>query len=431
MSNLTRRGFMKLTAGATAVSAFGFPFIARGAAKKVVVIGGGAGGATAAKYLKMADHSIEVTLVEQSPHHYTCFMSNEVLAGDRTLDSLKFGYDALAKRGIKMIHKAATGIDPVAHKVTLDGGTVLEYDRLIVSPGIDFKYDTIAGYSEAVAEKLPHAWKAGPQTEILRKQLEAMKDGGTVIIAAPADPYRCPPGPYERASQIAHYLKHHKPKSKVIILDAKEKFSKQALFQEGWTALYGFGTPDSLIDWHPASSEGKVTKVDPDTMTVYSGELDTATKGDVINVIPPQMAGKIAQVSGLTDEKGWCPVDKATFESTKAKGIYIIGDACIAADMPKSAYAANSQAKVAAAAVVAALNGSEMPTPTYVNTCYSLVGPEWGISIAAVYRLEGTTIKSVEGSGGISPAKASAIQRKREVFYAYSWFKNIVHDIYG
>ncbi|CAK0774288.1 Sulfide dehydrogenase (flavocytochrome c) flavoprotein chain [Gammaproteobacteria bacterium] len=431
MSDLTRRGFMKLTAGATAVGTFGFPFIARGAGKKVVVIGGGAGGSVAAKYIKRADPSIEVTLVEQNTHYYSCFLSNEVLAGDRTLDSLKFGYDNFAKHGIQVVHKAATAIDPVAKKVTLDGGTVLEYDRLVLSPGVDFKYDAIPGYTEAVAQKLPHAWKAGPQTEQLRKQLEAMKDGGVVVIGAPADPSRCPPGPYERACQIAHYFKQHKPKSKIIILDAKEKFSKQGLFTEGWTALYGYGTPNSMIEWRPPSAEGKITRVDADAMTVYSGELDDATKADVIAIIPPQMAGKIAQVSGLTNESGWCPVDKATFESTKAKGIHIIGDAAVAAEMPKSAYAANSQAKLAAVAVVASLNGTTMPTPSYVNTCYSLISPDWGISVAGVYRLEGGIIKSVEGSGGVSPAKATPAQRKREVYYAHSWFKNIAHDMFG
>lgn len=431
MSHLTRRDFIKLAAATTAAGTVGFPFIAQGAAKRVVVIGGGAAGSIAAKSVKRVDPAIEVTLVEQNPHYYTCFLSNEVLAGDRSLDSLKFGYEGLARQGVKVITKAATAIDPVTHKVTLDGGMVLEYDRLIVSPGVDFKYDAIAGYSEAVANQLPHAWKAGPQTALLRQQLEAMKNGGTVIIAAPADPYRCPPGPYERASQIAHYLKQHKPKSRVLILDAKEKFSKQGLFTEGWTALYGFGTANSLIEWRPVSAEGKVTKVDPGTMTVYSGELDTVTRGDVINIIPPQMAGKIAQISGLTDEKGWCPVNKATFESTKAKDVHVIGDACIAADMPKSAYAANSQAKLAAAVVVTALKGGAMPTPTYLNTCYSLISPDWGISVAGVYRLEGTTIKAVEGSGGVSPAKASAAQRKREVDYAYSWYKNITHDMFG
>ncbi|CAK0773259.1 Sulfide dehydrogenase (flavocytochrome c) flavoprotein chain [Gammaproteobacteria bacterium] len=431
MSNLTRRNFIKLAVTTTAASTFGFPFITRGAAKRVVVIGGGAGGTIAAKYIKMADPAIEVTLVEQNPNYYTCFLSNEVISGERTLDSLKFSYSGLIKHGVKIVAKMATAIDAVAHKVTVEGGAALEYDRLVVSPGIDLKYDAIDGYSEAITQKLPHAWKAGPQTELLRKQLVAMKNGGTVIISAPADPYRCPPGPYERASQIAHYLKQHKPKSKVIILDAKEKFSKQALFVEGWTALYGFGTPDSMISWLPASAEGKVTRVDPNTMTVYSGELDTVTHGDIINIIPPQMAGKIAQTSGLTDEKGWCPVNKATFESTKAKDVHVIGDACIAADMPKSAYSANSQAKLAAAVVVAALNGGEMPTPTYLNTCYSLLNPDWGISVAGVYRLEGATIKSVEGSGGVSPAKASAAQRKREVAYAYSWYKNITQDMFG
>ncbi len=432
MSNITRRDFVKLTAGATAVGMVGFPFIARGAGKKVVVIGGGAGGTIAAKYIRLADPSVEVTLVEQNPDYYTCFLSNEVLTGERTLDSLKFGYKNLASNhGIKVVPKEAIGIDPGAKKVSLAGGEKLSYDKLIVSPGVELKFDAIAGYSDKVIDKIPHAWKAGPQTTLLRKQLESVKDGGVIVISAPADPYRCPPGPYERASLMAHYLKtHNKSKCKIIIMDAKEKFSKQGLFQEGWTAMYGFGTPNSMIEWRPASAEGKVTKVDAATMTVTAGELDSVTKADLINIIPPQMAGKIAQVSGLTDDKGWCPVNKATFESTKAKDVYVIGDACSAAEMPKSAYAANSQAKVCAAAVVASLKGEEPPVPTYVNTCYSILGEDWGISVAGVYRLEGDIIKSVPNSGGISPAKAPAAMRKREVAYAHSWFKNIVHDMF-
>jgi sulfide dehydrogenase [flavocytochrome c] flavoprotein subunit len=423
---ITRRDFIKLGAGASAVGLAGVPMIGRAAAKRVVVVGGGVGGATAAKYLRIFDPSIEVTLIEPNPNYYTCFMSNEVLSGERTLDSLKFGYGGLTKRGVKLVPKAATAIDAAAKKVTVDGGQVFEFDRCIVSPGIELQYEGIKGYSEAAAEKMPHAWKAGPQTTLLRKQLEAMKDGGTVIIAAPADPFRCPPGPYERASLIAHYLKQKKPKSKVLILDAKDKFAKQGLFEAAWKKLYG-----NMVEHVPFSKEGKVTKVDANSMTVFAGELEQAQKGAVINVIPPQAAGKIAKVSGLTDDKGWCPVDHATFESTLQKGIHVIGDACIAAPMPKSGYSANSQAKVCAAAVVAALAGGKASVPAYTNTCYSIVGTDYGISVAGVYKLEAGKLVQVKDSGGLTPANASPEMLKREVLYAHSWFTNITADIFG
>jgi len=425
---MNRRDFIKLGALAPAAAGLaGFPMIGRAAAKRVVVVGGGVGGATAARYLRIFDPSIEVTLIEPNANYFTCFMSNEVLSGDRTLDSLKFGYQGLVKRGVKVVQKSATAIDAAAKKVTVDGGQTFEFDRCIVSPGIELKYDGIKGYSEALAnDKIPAAWKAGPQTTLLRKQLESMKDGGKVIIAAPADPFRCPPGPYERASLIAQYLKVKKPKSKILILDAKDKFAKQDLFMAAWKELYG-----DMIEWVPFSKEGKVAKVDAGSMTVFAGELESAHKGDVINLIPPQSAGKIAQMAGLTDEKGWCPVDLATFESSKQKGIHVVGDACIAAPMPKSGYSANSQAKVCAAAVVAALSGGKAAVPAFTNTCYSIVGPNWAISVAGIYKLEGGKLEAVKGSGGLSPANASPEMRKREVMYAHSWFNNITQDIFG
>jgi sulfide dehydrogenase [flavocytochrome c] flavoprotein subunit len=420
-----------MAGGTAAAGLIGFPFIAYGASKQVVVVGGGAGGATVAKYIRMADPTIEVTLIEEKDHYHTCFMSNEVLSGERSIESIKFSYDGLKKHGINVIKSRARAIDPAAKTVTVQDGKTIAYDRLIVSPGIDFKWDAIPGYDESVIEQIPHAWQAGPQTVTLRQQLAAMKDGGIVIIAPPANPFRCPPGPYERASQIAHYLKQHKPKSKILILDAKEKFSKQGLFTQGWQDLYGLGTENSLIEWRPPSQQGNVVRVDAKNMAVYAGEFEDEHKGDVINIIPPQTAGKIALESGLADESGWCPVDKKTFESTLHKEIHVIGDACVATKMPKSGYSANSQAKVCAVAVVAALQGKEMETPSYVNTCYSIVGKDYGISVAAVYRLEGDTIAPVEGAGGLTPTDASAEHRKREVLYAHSWFKNITADLFS
>ncbi len=410
----------------------GFPLLSFGANKQVVVIGGGAGGATAAKYLRMLDASIDVTLIEQNEFYYTCFMSNEVVGGERTLDSIKFNYKGLEKRGIKVVKAKVTGIDADKKVVTVDGGQTFGYDRLIVSPGVEMKWGAIAGYDEAASEIMPHAWKAGPQTTLLRKQLEAMKDGGTVIVTAPAEPFRCPPGPYERASLIASYLKEHKPKSKVIILDAKDKFSKQDLFMQAWKQLYGYGTDKSLIEWRSVADQGKVVRVDAKAMAVYSGDMEDEHKADVINVIPPQTAGKIAIDAGLANEAGWCPVDRKTFESKQRKEIHVIGDASDASKMPKSAYSANTQAKVCAAAVVAALQGKDMIEPAYSNTCYSIVGKDYGISVAAVYRLGADgVINSVEGSGGVSPKDATAEHRKREVAYAHSWFNNITDDMFN
>jgi len=427
---LNRRDFVKATGAIAAVGVLGVPAIALGEGKKVVVVGGGTGGATAAKYIKMADESIDVTIIEPNKDYYTCYLSNEVLSGERTLDQIKQGYDGLKARGIKVVHEAATGIDADKKVVKTTGGEY-PYDRCVVSPGISLLYDKIEGYSEEVAQKLPHAWKAGEQTKLLRGQLEAMDDGGVVIITTPPNPFRCPPGPYERASQIAMYLKEHKPKSKVLILDTNQTFSKQGLFTHGWERLYGFGTDNALIEWQPGP-DAAVVSVNPADMLVETGFGDEV-KGAVINVIPPQAAGKIALDAGLADDSGWCPVDKKTFESTKVPGVHVIGDAAIATAMPKSAYSANSQAKVAAAAIIALLNGEEPGVPSYVNTCYSIIGKDYGISVAAVYKLseDGSEIAGVEGAGGLTPTDAPDFALAREVQYAHSWYNNIVHDIFG
>jgi sulfide dehydrogenase [flavocytochrome c] flavoprotein subunit len=424
MTHITRRSFLKVAGGTAAVGAIGVPHIALGASKKVVVVGGGVGGATVAKYLRRADASIEVTLIEPNKHYYTCFMSNEVLGGERTMDSIKFDYSGLAKHGVKVVHDTVTGIDAAARKVTTAGGQSFAYDRCVVSPGIDFKWEAIAGYDEKVAETIPHAWKAGPQTVTLHKQLLDMKDGGTVIIAPPVGPFRCPPGPYERASQIANYLKKNKPKSKVLILDSSDKFSKQGLFMAGWKKHYG-----DMIEWVSAANGGKIESVDAASRTVQ-GTIDKFT-GDVVNIIPPQKAGKIAHSAGLVNDKGWCPINQGTFESTIHANIHVIGDASVAGAMPKSGYSANSQAKVCAAAVAALLNGMEAPVPSYVNTCYSLITPEHGISVAAVYQLVDGAIAGVKGAGGLTPADATDEMLKREVAYAHSWFKNITADTFG
>jgi sulfide dehydrogenase [flavocytochrome c] flavoprotein subunit len=423
MSKINRRNFIKIAGSAAAVSAVGFPAIAAGK-KQVVIVGGGVGGATAAKYIRRADASVEVTLIEPNKNYYCCFMSNEVLSGDRKLDSLKFGYDGLAKHGVTVVHDTVTAIDAKGQKVTTQGGKSFKYDRCIVSPGISFK-DNIKGYDAAAAEKFPHAWKAGPQTALLRKQLEAMADGGTVLIAPPPNPFRCPPGPYERACQIAHYLKSHKPKSKVLILDSKDSFSKQGLFTQAWDRHY-----KGMIEWVKAvDTGGGVKSVDAKTGTV-STEFDEY-KPAVANIIPAQVAGTIAKVAGLTDDSGWCPIEGKTFESTLHKGIHVIGDAAHQSPLPKSGYAANSEAKVVAAAVVDLVNDREPGTPSWVNTCYSIVAPQDGISVAMVYNLVDGKVAKVEGSGGLTPMDSSPEDRAREVQYAYSWFNNITNDIFG
>jgi len=428
MKNLTRRNFIKMVGGtAAAVGTLGFPAIAAAAGKKqVVIVGGGVGGATAARYIRRADPSVEVTLIEPNQHYYTCFMSNEVLGGERSIDSLKFGYDGLLRHGVKVVHDTVTAIDAAGRKVTTRGGQSFGYDRAIVAPGISFRWDTIEGYDETVAtQSMPHAWKAGAQTTLLRKQLEGMADGGTVLIAPPPNPFRCPPGPYERACQIAHYLQQHKPKSRILILDAKDAFSKQGLFTQAWDRYY-----KGMITWvKAADTGGGVVRVDAKAGTV-STDFETY-KPAVANIIPAQKAGEIAHTAGLTDDSGWCPIEGRTFESTLQKGIHVIGDAAIQAPLPKSGYAANSEAKVVAAAVVDLVNDREPGAPSWVNTCYSIVAPDDGISVAMVYNLVDGKVAKVEGAGGLTPMDSSAADRSREVAYAHSWFNNITNDIFG
>lgn len=428
-TTMNRRDFIKLAASGTAatgaVAALGFPYIAFGASQKVVVVGGGAGGAIAAKYIKMMNKKIDVTLVEANETYYTCFMSNEVIGGERDVETLAFKYDGLRARGIKVIHEMAEMVDNNKKTVTLANGDELIYDRLVLSPGIDFKWGEIEGYTEEAADIMPHAYKAGEQTTLLTNQLMAMKDGGTVVVAPPANPFRCPPGPYERVCQIAHYLKHNKPKSKIIVVDAKDQFSKQGLFTQGWKELY-----QDIIEWIPSKETGGgVVAVNPSKM-IAATEFDDF-KADVINIIPPQKAGHIAHASGCTDESGWCPVDLGTFESKQQKGIYVVGDASIATGLPKSGYAANSEAKICAAAVVASLEDTEMSVPSYVNTCYSIIAPNYGISVAAVYKLADDRSSIEKISGGLTPTDATDYARQREAQYAYSWFANVTHDMFG
>lgn len=424
MAKLTRRQTLH---GLAAVAAGGLaaPMVARAAGPRVAVIGGGFGGATTAKYLRKLDPQIEVDLIEPAEVFYTCPFSNKVLGGLRTMDQIGHRYDNLAvNHGVNVVRAAAEAVDADAKRVRLADGAALAYDRLVVSPGIDLQYDAMEGWGRAVEERIPHSWKAGPQTRLLRAQLEAMPDGGTVLICPPANPFRCPPGPYERASLIAYYLQQNKPRSKVVILDRKENFSKQALFMQGWQQVYG-----NMIEWRAKSAGGNVLRVDADAMGV---ETDFGLeRGDVINFIPQQTAGRIALETGLADDDGWCPIDQATFESTKIPGIHVIGDAAKAGAMPKSGFSANSQGKVLAAALIALFREETPVAPSFANTCYSLIASDYGISVAAVYRLEDGGIKGVEGAGGVSPMDADAEFRAREAVYADGWYASAVMDTWG
>jgi NADPH-dependent 2,4-dienoyl-CoA reductase/sulfur reductase-like enzyme len=417
----SRREFLKAAAAGAAM--LPLPAIAQGGSARVVVIGGGFGGATCARFIKRIDPRITVTLVEANTTFTACPFSNTVIAGLRDLKAQEFGYDKLRADQIALAFSPANAIDPQARTVTLGNGTRLDYDRLVLSPGIDIRWDALPGYTEAAAERMPHAWKAGEQTLLLRRQLEAMEDGGTVVISAPANPFRCPPGPYERASLIAYYLKTKKPKSKLIILDAKDAFSKQRLFQAAWKALY----PN--LEWISLSNGGKVTSVDVGAMTLVT---DFARhKADVANVIPPQKAARIAETAGVADRTGWCPIDPATFESKLQPNIHVVGDASIAGGMPKSAFSANAQAKVCAAAVAKLVRGEKPEEPRLINTCYSLVAPDYGISIAGVYRPADGQIKEIEGSGGVSPLDAPSSTRALEATFANAWFKTITTEVFG
>jgi NADPH-dependent 2,4-dienoyl-CoA reductase/sulfur reductase-like enzyme len=420
---MNRREFLaSATAAATASTLLPAPALAQGA-PRVVVVGGGFAGATAARTLKRADPRIAVTLVEASRTFTACPFSNLVIGGLRDLAAQQFGYDRIAADGIQVAFATATGVNVQARTVALSTGSSLAYDRLVLAPGIDIRWDGLPGYTEAAAERMPHAWKAGEQTLLLRRQLDAMADGGTVVITAPANPFRCPPGPYERASLIAYYLKTKKPKSKLIILDAKDAFSKQRLFQNAWKALY----PN--LEWVSLSAGGKVTSVDVGAMTLVTDF--GRHKADVANVIPPQKAARIAEIAGVADRTGWCPIDPATFESKLQPNVHVIGDAAIAGAMPKSAFAANAQAKVCAAAVAKLVAGGKPDEPKLANTCYSLVAPDYGISIAGVYRPADGQIKEVEGSGGVSPLDAPSSTRALEATFANGWFKTITGEVFG
>ncbi len=421
--DLNRRTFLSAATiglGATALPPSAFSQ----SQARIVIIGGGFGGASASRTLKTLLPNASITLVEASSKYTACPFSNLVIGAGRNLDQQEFGYDALMASGITFVRDRALDVDPIAKSVTLASDTVLSYDKLILSPGVDLRWGAIEGYMQAAAEVLPHAWKAGVQTTLLRQQLEALEDGENVIMTVPPAPYRCPPGPYERASMIAHYLKAQKPRSKLIVLDAKDQFSKMALFQEAWAEHY----PDHL-EWRGALDDGRVSRVDPATRSV-STDFDEIS-GGVINVIPPQKAGMIADRAGVADATGWCPIDPLSFESRLQSDIHVIGDATIAAPMPKSAFSANLQAKVCAFAIARMLSDLS-PEPTVLaNTCYSYTTPDEAISIAGVYTNADGQLQSISGAGGVSPLAADKSTRAAEAAQAAHWFDTITAEAFG
>ena len=420
----SRRDVLKGAAATAAGATLPTPALAQASGGRVIVVGGGFAGASCARALRRLDPGTAVTLVETSQTFTACPFSNEVIAGLRSIEAQQFGYERIATDGLTVIAQAATKIDPQARTVGLADGTSLAYDRLVLAPGIDMNFEALPGYDETTSAKMPHAWKAGEQTMLLRRQLEAMEDGGVVAMAVPAAPYRCPPAPYERASLIAHYLKQNKPRSKVLILDAKDAFSQQRLFENAWKELY-----PGMIERISLSQGGRVVSVEPATNTLVTdfGNYDA----QVANVIPPQRAGRIASLAGAADHTGWCPIDPVTFASRLVSNIHVIGDACIGGGIPKSASAANAEAKACAGAIASLIAGKPPAVPRLDGTCYNTVTPGYAFSLSGIYQPRDDIFAEAEGSGFTSPVDASREVRQREADQAQSWFKAITVETFG
>jgi sulfide dehydrogenase [flavocytochrome c] flavoprotein subunit len=427
---IDRRHFMRLAAAspvfsmAACASRVGIkPHLAH-----VVVIGGGFAGATAAKTLRLLAPELKVTLVEQNPVYMSCPTSNWALTGLKSIRKLQFNYLTLAKKyQIDVVIDKVVDINSDHNRVLLQQNGRLQYDRLIMAPGIDFIWDDIAGYDASKTDLIPHAWKAGKQTAILHQQLMAMPDNGTVVIVAPKNPYRCPPGPYERASLMAYYCQRYKPKAKILILDHKRGFSKQALFMQNWLRLYGFNSENSIIEWLSVADNPVVSVTDKRQLETDFGDRFNA---DVLNIIPRQKAGKLAYLTGLTDSSGWCPVNPVNSESRLVADIHVIGDAAIYPGIPKSAFAANSEAKACAFAIATMLGGRKHNDPIWMNTCYSLLSPDQAISVSMVYKLNAEKqIIKVKSAGGVS-TKTDSVALKQEAFYARQWYQSITRDTF-
>ena len=398
---------------------------AQGASARVVVVGGGFGGATVARYLRRWAPQVQVTLVEPATRFVTCPFSNHYLAGLRSWDSISHGWDGLRAAGVQLVAARADDVNTQQHTLRLETGDILRWDRLVLSPGVDMRWGALEGYDEAAAELAPHAWKAGAQTQLLRRQLEAMPDGGVFVMVIPDNPFRCPPGPYERASLVAHYLQTHKPRSKVLLLDAKNNFSKKELFLQGWKDLYG-----SRVEWVSLAQDGQVVRVDARALEVETA-FGAVHKADVLNVIPPQKAGLIAERAGVTNASGWAPMRGDDFAALQVQDIHVLGDAALAGPMPKSGFAANNQGKVVAAALAAHFSGNNAPTAWFANTCYSLMAPGYGISVAGVYRAENGRIVDLPHSVGVSRLDAPPAYRAAEAHAGADWYAAISADIWG
>ena len=429
MTDLTRRRFSGL-AGSSLLSLAATPLFAPavlGQAKpKLVVIGGGPGGGTVARYVnKDSAGAIEVTLIEPQKRFTTCFFSNLYVGGYRNFASITHGYDKVQKEGVKMVHQMAASIDRDKKQVVLTDGRRIPYDQLVVSPGIDLKFDSVPGYSEAAAQIMPHAWKPGAQTQLLVKKLNALKDGDLIVMIAPPNPYRCPPGPYERVSMFAHVLKKkgHK-KSKIVVLDPKANFSKQGVFVDGWERHY-----PGMIEWQDPKMHGGIKGVDPKTNTVKTDLSDY--KAQLVNVIPAQMAGKIARDAALTNQAGWCDIDPASMKSKVDANIYVVGDACVSGDMPKSAFSANSQAKVAAMMIRGDLTKARTFPARYYNTCWSLIETDDDIKVGGNFEPAADKIASVASSAFVSQKGEAANIRKNNYQESLDWYNGIVSDIFG
>jgi sulfide dehydrogenase [flavocytochrome c] flavoprotein chain len=390
---------------------------------RVVIIGGGPGGATVANQLKQSDANLDVTLLEPQKIYTTCFFSNLYLGGFRSYDSLRHNYDGLTRLGVKVVHERARSVDTVAKVVKTQDGGSYPYDRLVMAPGIDMKYDQIQGYSRDVAQEMPHAYLPGAQTQLLKRQLDAMSNGGTVVMAMPNNPYRCPPGPYERACMIAHFIKTKKPKSKLVILDPKKAFSKQEVFTEAFKKYY-----DGIIELNLTNEidDYALASVDVRKMTLTTKGGKTV-KADVANIIPGQKAGDIAAKAGLT-EGDWCPVNPENFSAKTVKDVYVLGDSAIAAEMPKSAFSANSQAKVVAQDILAVLAKKEKFNPNFRNTCWSMVAVDDSVKIGAGYVPKAGKLDPV--GAFISKAGEDAATRKATYEENLAWYPAIIEDIF-
>jgi sulfide dehydrogenase [flavocytochrome c] flavoprotein subunit len=417
----TRRDVARGITAVAAAAALPRPALAQSAAR-IAVIGGGFGGASCTRALRRLDPKLQVTLIEPNRMFTACPFSNEVIGGLRELSQQQFTYDKIAAEGVTVVAQAATAVDPQARTIRLSEGGTISYDRLVLAPGIEMRFDALPGYDEAASEKMPHAWKAGDQTALLRKRLEAMEDGGLIVLAVPAAPLRCPPAPYERACLIAHYLKTTKPRSKILILDAKDAFSQQRLFEKAWKELY-----PGMIERIGLSQGGRVTSVDPATNTIVT-DFGNYT-AHVANVIPPHKAGRIAEIAGAADKTGWCPIDPVTFASTLVPDIHVIGDACIAGGIPKSASAANAQAKACAAAIMNMISGKPPETPRLNGACYNTVAPDYAFSLTGIYQPKQGQFAEVEVA--TSPVEAPPALRKQEADRALDWFRTITVDAFG